>query len=94
MDYLHTCSKDLHSVVFTVADENVSVGHNGYTLQAFEFTVSGSPASKGSQERTIGMEDLNAVVAAISHKDVTLVIHSHASEKQLKVRKSTEDVAI
>lgn len=75
-----TCSEDLHSVVLTITDEDVAIGHNSHTLQALEFAITRSPAAKGPKERTVRVEDLDAIVAAVSHKDVALVIHSHSSE--------------
>lgn len=70
-------SEDLDTVVFTVADKDVAVGHHRHTFKAFEFSLSRSPATEGPQEGAIRVEDLNAVVTAVSHEDVTLVVHSH-----------------
>jgi hypothetical protein len=55
--------EDLHPVVFTIAHEYVSIGHDCDALESFEFSIAGTPRAKGSQEAAIWMENLYAIVA-------------------------------
>lgn len=75
---LITFSEDLHTVVLSVADEDVAVGHDRHALEALELSLAGSPAAEGPEEGAVGVEDLDAVVAAVRHEDVALVVHGHA----------------
>lgn len=79
---LITFSEDLHTVVLSVADEDVAVGHDRHTLQALELSLARSPAAEGPEEGAVGVEDLDAVVAAVRHEDVALVVHGHAPARK------------
>jgi hypothetical protein len=76
-----TCLEDLDSVVLSVAHQNVAVGHNCHSLQSLELPVPGAPASERSKERSVGVEDLDPVVARVPDADVSLIVHCYSSAK-------------
>lgn len=73
-------------MIFAVAHQNLSIAHDRYALEALEFGWTGSPASESPQERAIGVEDLDPVVARVANKDVSLVVHSHTPETNVTVQ--------
>jgi len=67
----------LHPMVLPVCHEDVSVAVDSDPLQPLELSIVLPPPPEGSEERAVGVEDLDAIVARIGHKDVTLLIDSH-----------------
>ena len=78
-------SEDLNSMILPVADDDVAVGEDGDAFQSFELAVAGSPSAEGSDERSIGTEDLDAIVTRIGNDDVALVVHGHTAEKNSNI---------
>lgn len=65
-------------MIFPVRDQNVPVGVDGDALQALELGGAGAPLAEAAQVGPVGVEDLDAVVAAVSNEDVALVVNGDA----------------
>lgn len=72
--------KNLDSMIFSVANQYISIAHDSYSFQTFEFSVSRPPASKRSQECSVGLEDLDSIVPRVAHKNKTLIVDRDPSE--------------
>lgn len=66
-------------MVFPVAHEDISVGHDGHSFQALELGITGAPGTERAQEASVRVEDLDAIIAGIGHTDVALVVNRDAS---------------
>ena len=67
-------------MIFSVAHEDIPVGHDCDSLEALELRVSSAPAAEGAQEGALRVENLDAIIAAVSNEDEALVVHCHAPE--------------
>lgn len=74
-------------MIFTIANQNVAIGHNSNTFKSLEFGITGTPWAESTQEASIRMEDLYAIVARIGHTNVALVINRNASVERRRSRK-------
>ena len=66
--------EDLHAVVAgirssTVGHHNTPVGAEGDVGQGVELSATIAARPEGKRERAVGVEDLDAVVAAVGHRD-------------------------
>lgn len=75
--------KYLYSMIFTVTYNDIPARHNSYAFQAFELSVTRAPRAESSEEVAVRVEDLDPVVARVSHNDVTLVVYSYTSVEEL-----------
>lgn len=66
-------------MILTIANEYIAVRHNGHALQSFELRITGAPGAESLQKTAIGIEDLYAIIARISHKDIALIVHRDAA---------------
>lgn len=81
----------LDTMIFTITNEDISIGHNGNAFESFELSIATAPRTKRSQETSIRMENLNAVISRISYAYITLVIYCNSSAKiefQIKLIKA------
>merc|ERR1719431_357034 len=74
-------SETLHSMVFPVTNKDVSVRHNRHTLEALELAVIGTPTAERLHEDSLSGEDLDSIISAVCHYDVTVFIYCHAPWK-------------
>lgn len=72
--------ENLYPVVFPITYDDVATGHNGDTFKTLELSVSRTPGPESPEEGSIRMEDLDSIVARISHYDVALVIDSNTPD--------------
>lgn len=75
---LQRLSEDLYAMVLTIAHQNIAIRHNGNPFEPLELGVAGTPRAKCTQETSIRMENLYAIIARIRHADVALVVNGHA----------------
>ena len=79
-------SEHLDPVVFPIRHQDVAIGVDRDPFETLEFSGPGSPAPKASEEGSIGVKDLDPVVPAVSHENVTLVVNSNSSAKYFNQR--------
>lgn len=65
-------------MVLTIAYDDVSARHDGDAFQTLEFSVTRAPGPEGPEEGAVRVEDLDPVVAGVSHHDVALVVNCYA----------------
>ncbi|GBM90422.1 hypothetical protein AVEN_72329-1 [Araneus ventricosus] len=64
-------------MILPIADDDTAPTGDGQPLEAFELAVSGTPSAERLQEGAVRLEDLDPVVAAVTHDDVPLVVDGH-----------------
>lgn len=67
--------KHLYPMVLPIAHDDVPAAHDGDALQTLELAIAGAPGAEGTEERSVGVEDLDAIVAGVGYYDIALVIN-------------------
>lgn len=78
--YLLPKLENLNTMIFPIANQNISIGHDGHALESFEFSIARSPRSERSQETAVRMENLYAIIARIGNAYESLVVHRHTTK--------------
>ena len=68
-------------MILAIANDNVTGGSNGDTLESFELAIAASPATKGLQERAFRGKYLYTIVSWIRDYNKALIIDGDATRK-------------
>lgn len=91
---LEARSKHLDAMVLAITHQNIAIRHDGDAFESLELGIAGTPRAERTQEASIGMEDLYAIIARIGHAYVALVVDGHASaDEKRREEKSRHSAA-